>query len=255
MVVTEKARYWAVEDIFPGGRPKFENAEGVFMEKTYEDVKKYEDMKLRILNMSHSTIAGIGVLLGYRGNYGIYNAMQNKDIASLIQKIIDLVVKTVGKPKQMDPKTFAKAAIERLNNPNIPDDPMRIALNGSTKMHPRFLDTYFAGEEQGLSKEELKIALLPVAGFIRYTMALDDKGTAYNLEGDPQKALLEKCGREAKLGDAKSVSAFREIISNKDIMGKDLYSHDDTGKTLEAMVAKMLEGKGAVEKTLKEYLK
>ena len=78
MVVTEKARYWAVEDIFPAGRPKFEKAEGVFMEKSYQEIKKYEDMKLRILNMSHSLIAGLGVLLGYRGKYGIYNAMQEQ---------------------------------------------------------------------------------------------------------------------------------------------------------------------------------
>jgi fructuronate reductase len=255
MVVTEKARYWAVEDIFPAGRPAFEKAEGVFMEKTYEDVKKYEDMKLRILNMSHSTIAGLGVLLGFRGKFGIFNAMQNKELATLIQKIIDIVIKTVGSPKQMDPKAFAKAAIERLNNPNIPDDPMRIALNGSTKMLPRFLDTYYAGEEKGLSKEELNLILLPVAGFLRYTMGVDDKGVKYDLEGDPIKDLLVKCGSAAKLGDASSVSAFKELISNSAVMGKDLYSHGDTGKTLEGYTSKMLGGNGAVEKLLKELVK
>jgi fructuronate reductase len=255
MVVTEKARYWAVEDIFPAGRPKFEKAEGVFMEKTYEDVKKYEDMKLRILNMAHSTIAGIGVLLGYKGKYGIYNAMQKKEIAALIQKIIDIVIKTVGSPKQMDPKAFAKAAIERLNNSNIPDDPMRIALNGSTKMLPRFMDTYFAGEAKGLSKEELNYVLLPVAGFMRYTMGIDDKGEKYNLEDDPLKELLIKCGSNAKIGDKSSVSSFKELITHKDIVGKDLYKHGDTGATLESMIAKMLAGNGSVEKTLKEYVK
>jgi fructuronate reductase len=255
LVVTEKARYWAVEDIFPAGRPKFELAEGVFMEKTYQEVKTYEDMKLRILNMSHSTIAGLGVLLGFRGKYGIYNAMQNRELAALIQKIIDIVIKTVGKPKQMDPKEFAKAAIERLNNSNIPDDPMRIALNGSTKMLPRFMDTYFAGEEKGLSKEELNLVLLPVAGFIRYTLGVDDKGVQYALEDDPLKELLAKCGSAAKYTDAATISALRELISNKDIMGKDLYAHGDTGKTLEGYVVKMLGGNGSVEKTLKELVK
>ena len=138
----------------------------------------------------------------------------------------------------MDPKAFAKAVIERFNNPNIPDDPMRIALNGSTKMLPRFMDTYFAGQKKGLSEKELNLVLLPVAGLIRYTMGIDDQGIRYDLEGDPRKELLESCGAKAKLGDVASVAAFRELIAHKDIMGKDLYQHGNTGATLEEMVAK-----------------
>ena len=255
IVVTEKARYWAVEDIFPAGRPAFEKAEGVYMEETYEDVKKYEDMKLRILNMSHSLIAGLGVLLGYRGKYGIYNAMQDKDITELISRIIAIVIKTIERPKKMDPNEFAKAAIERLNNPNIPDDPMRIAFNGSTKMLPRFMDTYYAGLKKGLSKEELDAVLLPVAGFIRYTMALDDQGAAYGLEDDPRKDQLAACGSKAKLGDPGSVAAFKELIANKGIMGEDLYNFGDAGARMEEMVKQMLAGNGSVRKTIAEYLK
>jgi fructuronate reductase len=137
IVVTEKVRYWAVEDLFPAGRPALQDAEGVFVCPDYDDVKRYEDMKLRILNMSHSTIAGLGVLLGYRGKYGIYNAMQDKDMTAVIGKIIDLVIRTIDRPKGIDPRDFAKDAIARLNNPNIPDDPMRIALNGSTKSYSK----------------------------------------------------------------------------------------------------------------------
>jgi fructuronate reductase len=254
-VVTEKARYWAVEDVFPAGRPSFEKAEGVFMEKSYADVKTYEDMKLRILNMAHSTIAGLGVLLGFRGKFGICEAMKNREISELINRIIGIVLKTVGTPKQMNPETFAEDTVKRLKNPNIPDDPMRIALNGSTKMLPRFMDTYYAGEKKGIPRDELDLVLLPVAGFIRYTLGVDDKGETYALENDPMKDLLVKCGSSAKHGDPSTVSAFREIIGNRVIMGKDLYAHGDTGKMLESFVSKMLSGDGAVAKTLKEYVK
>jgi fructuronate reductase len=254
VVVTEKARYWALEDAFPAGRPAFEKAEGVFMESSHEQIKKYEDMKLRILNMGHSTIAGLGVLLGYSGKFGIYKAMQNPHLEQLIKNIISLVVETVDKPKQMDPVLFAQDAIKRLHNPNIPDDPMRIALNGSTKMAPRFMDTYYAAQQKGISRERLLQVLLPVAGFIRYTMGIDDNGNQFNLEGDPLKELLTACGSRAKHGDVSTVNAFKSLISHKDIMGKDLYSHGDTGTTLESLIAKMLAGKGAVEKTLKEIV-
>ena len=254
LVVTEKVRYWAVEDVFPAGRPSFEMAEGVFMEANYEEVKKYEDMKLRILNMSHSVIAGLGVLLGYRGNYGIYKAMQDREITDLINRIIDIVIRTIDRPKKLDPRDFAKAAIERLNNPNIPDDPMRIAFNGSAKMLPRFMDTFYAGQAKGVSPAELELALLPVAGFLRYTMGIDDQIQTYNLEDDPNKELLLACAAKAKIGDPSTAVAFSEIIGNKSIMGQDLYTLGETGATMQAMVGKMLAGPGAVRKTLHDYL-
>ncbi|HYH02847.1 MAG TPA: hypothetical protein VEC37_07080 [Bacillota bacterium] len=254
LVVTEKVRYWAVEDIFPAGRPRFEAAEGVFMEDSYEEVKKYEDMKLRILNMSHSLIAGLGVLLGYRGKYGIYNAMQDSELTDLIERIIAIVIKTVESPKQLDPKVFAKDALERLNNPNIPDDPMRIAFNGSAKMLPRFMDTYFAGQAKGLSQAELNAVLLPVAGFLRYTLGVDDQGEAYQLEDDPHKELLISCAAKANINDPESASAFRDIISYQAIMGQNLYQNNETGSTMESMLRNMLAGPGSVRKTLTAFL-
>lgn len=254
IVVTERTRYWAVEDAFPAGRPALENAVGVFMEDSYEQVKKYEDMKLRILNMAHSTIAGLGILLGYRGPYAIYRAMQDPDLRAVIERIINIVVDTVEWPRKMSPKDFARDTYIRLDNPNIPDDPMRIAFNASAKMLPRFMDTYFVGREKGMSEDALEIVLLPVAGFLRYTLALDDAGEAYNLENDPIKDKLMEVGQKAKLGDTASVAALAELIARADVMGKDLYAYGGTGKRLEALTAKMLAGTGAVRKTVKAAL-
>ncbi|MBD3346743.1 MAG: hypothetical protein GF401_16935 [Chitinivibrionales bacterium] len=253
VVVTEKARYWAIEDLFPAGRPDFETVDGVFVESDYNDVKKYEDMKLRILNMSHSVIAGLGVLLGYQGQYGIYRAMQDKDIRKLIDTIISIVLETVDAPRSMTPADFAKDTIERLNNPNIPDDPMRIALNASTKMKPRFMDTFFEGEKKGIPQEKLDCVLLPVAGYIRYALALDDQGKEYQLENDPIKDLIQSCGAQAQLGEPSSVHALKELIAHKS-MGKDLYTHGETGKKIEQMVKDMLEGPGGVRKKVQEVL-
>ena len=255
LVVTEKARYWAVEDLFPAGRPPFEKATGVFMEDSWEEIKKYEDMKLRILNMSHSVIAGLGVLLGYRGPYGIYKAMQDPELTTLIKKIISFVIQTIDRPKKLDPQAFAQDTFERLNNPNIPDDPMRIALNASAKMLPRFLDTYFAAREKGFSEDELDPVLLPVAGFLRYILGLDDQGEKYELEDDPRKDLLISCGRAAKLGQADSAAAFKELIALPDVMGKNLYTYGTTGERLEKMVGKMLSRPGAVREILAEMVK
>jgi fructuronate reductase len=254
VVVTEKVRYWAVEDRFPAGRPPLEDAEGVFMCPDHEDVKRYEGMKLRILNMSHSIIAGLGVLLGYRGKYGVYRAMQDKDVTGVIFKILDLVMRTVERPKGIDPRDFAKDTIIRLNNANIPDDPMRIAFHASTKMKFRFMDTYYAAQKQGIPDSELAVVLLPIAGFLRYTVGIDDQGVGFALEDDPIKARLAACGAAAALGDPSSATAFKDLISDPDVMGKDLYAHGNTGRDLERLVGKMLKGPGAVRATVSEAL-
>jgi fructuronate reductase len=254
-VVTERTRYWVVEDLFPCGRPEFEQAEGVIMEGRYEDVKKYEDMKLRILNMCHSVIGGLGVVLGYRGPYGIYRGMQDPDLRKLIDRVIDMVVQTIEAPRKMTPREFAKDTLERLNNPNIPDDPMRIALNGSTKMVPRFLHTYDAGEARRLKKLDLDLVLLPVAGFLRYTLGVDDQGKRYDLEGDPIKDVLMACGQKASLGDPKSASVFAGLISRPDVMGKDRFASGDAGRRIQDMAGRMLAGPGAARHTLQEFLK
>ncbi len=255
VVVTEETRYWAVEDVFPNGRPAFELAKGVFMCESFEEVKQYEDMKLRILNMSHSVIAGLGVLLGYRGNYGIYKAMQDKEIVDIINKIISIVIDTIDSPKKLNSRDFAKNAIERLINPNIPDDPMRIAVNASTKVLPRFMETFFEGRQKGISEDRLKVILLPVAGFLRYTLGIDDKGEKYELETDPLKDLFIECGKKVKVGDAASAKFFEPMISDKSVMGENLYHEGGLGAELEKLAGRMLEGKDSVRKTLQEYLK
>ena len=246
VIATERTRYWALEDSFPGGRPPLEKAEGVFMCENFDEVKKYEDMKLRILNMAHSTIAGLGVLLGYRGKYAIYKAMQDAELVKLIRKIIEIVIEVIEPPKNLSPKQFAEDTIVRLNNPNIPDDPMRIAFNASTKMLPRFMDTYFAAREKGIPVKRLEAILLPVAGFLRYTLGIDDAGEKFSLESDPLKDLMVECGAKAAIGAPESAKAFSPLISNESVMGKDLYNYGETGRNLEALAGSLLKRPGAV---------
>ncbi|PCJ62596.1 MAG: hypothetical protein COA79_03525 [Planctomycetota bacterium] len=255
VVVTEKARYWVVEDKFPAGRPPFENAEGVIMEESYEEVKKYEDMKLRVLNMSHSVIAHLGVLLGYRGNYGIFKAISDTDLKSLIDSIIVIVQNTIPNPNKMSVAKFAEETIERLFNENIPDDPMRIAFGGSAKMHPRFLETYFEAKEKGADDSDLIKLLLPVAAFIRYTVGIDDDGNEYELGDDPFLNLLKEAGNSVCIGKEETSDKIKEIISHEGIMGRNLFEDGNTGENLESLVKSMLKSKGSIRSTLQEINK
>ena len=103
------------------------------------------------------------------------------------------------------------------------------------------------------SDDELDIVLLPVAGFLRYCMGVDDQGETYDLEGDPIRERLIAAGRKAVFGDPASVSAFRELIGEKDVMGRNLFQYGNTGKRLLETTARMLNGPGAVRKTMKDF--
>ena len=60
-VTTEPFSQWVVEEAFPLGRPGWERA-GVTM---VDDVRPFEEMKLRLLNGAHSAIAYLGLLAGH----------------------------------------------------------------------------------------------------------------------------------------------------------------------------------------------
>ncbi|MGI6337539.1 MAG: hypothetical protein ACOXZM_10985 [Eubacteriales bacterium] len=249
VIVTEENRYWAIEDVFPGGRPEFDQAEGVFMCPNFEDVKKYEDMKLRILNMSHTTFATLGVLLGARGAYGIYKCMQDAKLVEIITEIMNIVRQIIKRPAGIDPSEFIADTFHRLNNPNIPDDPMRIALNGSTKILPRLMETYWEGKAKGICPGKLRVILKPAAGFLRYTAGVDDCGVEYQLEDDPIRDLLLECGAKAKAG-ADVKEAFRPLLSDAHIFGRDLFTEPETLDEVCRLTAAMFEGNGSVRKTV-----
>ena len=249
VIVTEENRYWAIEDVFPGGRPEFDRAKGVFMCPNFADVKKYEDMKLRVLNMSHTTFASLGVLMGYRGAYGIYKCMQEPRLVEIITQIMDIVKSIIARPAAIDPADFIADTFDRLNNPNIPDDPMRIALNVSTKITPRLMETYWEAREKGVDPAKLSVILLPVAGCLRYCTGIDDLGAEYKLEDDPLRDTLVACGEAAKAGKP-AVEAFKPLLESPAVFGRNLFEEKAVLDEICALTDSMLKGDGAVRKTI-----
>lgn len=61
-VACEPFRQWVIEDTFVAGRPQWENAGATLV----ADVVPFEEMKLRMLNGSHSFLAYLGYLAGYQ---------------------------------------------------------------------------------------------------------------------------------------------------------------------------------------------
>ncbi len=72
---------WVIEDKFPTGRPALEKVGVQFT----DDVDPYEQVKLRMLNASHSMLAFPGILIGHRI---VHLAMRDPNVSALLDQFL-----------------------------------------------------------------------------------------------------------------------------------------------------------------------
>ncbi|MGF7400532.1 mannitol dehydrogenase family protein [Thermoanaerobacterium thermosaccharolyticum] len=252
-VNAEKAQYLVIEDKFPNGRMKLEEAGVLLTDK--ETVEKVERMKVTTcLNPLHTALAIFGCLLNYKT---IADEMKDDCLRKLVEKIGYVEgMPVVINPKVLDPEEFIKEVIEvRLPNPYMPDTPQRIATDTSQKMGIRFGETIKSYiHRSDLDVNDLKFIPLVIAGWCRYLMGIDDEGNQMDLSPDPLLNDLKSHVSNIRLGDVESVKDnLRPILSNKEIFGLDLYEVG-LGEKVESYFKELISGTGAVRNTLKKYL-
>ncbi len=252
-VNTEEAQYLVIEDDFPNGRMKLEEA-GVFFTDR-DTVDKSEKMKVcTCLNPLHTTLAVYGCLLGYQS---IAEEMKDECLSKLIRKVgYEEGLPVVINPGIIDPKTFIDEVIgKRFPNPYTPDTPQRIATDTSQKVAIRFGETIKAyRDKENLDPEKLNFIPLVIAGWLRYLLGVDDKGTEMQLSPDPMMNELRAGLKRITLGHTKSVKkALVPILSDVKLFGLDLYEVG-LGEKVENYFMELIKGEGSVRDTLKKYL-
>ena len=252
-VNAEKPQYLVIEDRFPNGRPALEKA-GVYF-TTRDTVNDTERMKVTTcLNPLHTALAVYGCLLGYTK---IADEMADADLRALVEGIGAVEgMPVVTDPGIIEPRAFLKEVVEeRLPNPFMPDTPQRIATDTSQKVAIRFGETiksYIASDT--LDVRSLTFIPLAIAGWLRYLLAVDDRGEKMECSPDPMLATLQEALAGVELGKPESVRGRLDaILKNVHLFGVDLVQAGLSEK-IERMTASMLAGPGAVRKTLGEYL-
>lgn len=250
-VNAEIPQYLVIEDNFPNGRPPLEKA-GVYVTDR-DTVNKSETMKVTTcLNPLHTTLAVYGCVLGYTK---IYDEMKDTELVKLIEKIgYDEGMKVVVDPKILSPRDFIDEVInDRFSNPFIPDAPQRIATDTSQKVGIRFGETIKSYiNDDKLNVLDLTFIPLAISGWLRYLLGVNDNGETFELSGDPLLDELRSKIQNIKLGDSYN-GEIKSILQNKNIFGVDLVECGLSVK-IEEMFSKLISDKGAVRKTLKEYL-
>ncbi|WP_273793714.1 mannitol dehydrogenase family protein [Brucella anthropi] len=196
-VETEPFSQWVIEDKFCAGRPEWEGA-GVFF---VDDVAPYENMKLRMLNGTHSMIAYSAQL---SGKSFVRDVMTDPEHAALVRRHLAAAATTV-KGSSIDLDAYAGALAERFANPAIAHSTAQIAMDGTQKLPQRITTPALEALASGEAYRPFVFAL---AAWLAYLVRRGDDGRPVPLN-DPKAATLE-----AKLTDTDTSEAIiRQVAS------------------------------------------
>lgn len=133
LIATERFTQWVIEDRFMGPRPEWVGVEFV------PDVTPFEEMKLRLLNASHSYLAYAGINRGYQFVHeAVRDEELRKDILTLMK---EEVIPLLSIPEGFDPEAYADRLVERFQNDRLPHQLKQIAMDGSQKLPQRILSS------------------------------------------------------------------------------------------------------------------
>ena len=180
-IACEPFRQWVVEDNFVAGRPDWNVAGAEFV----ADVVPYEEMKLRMLNGSHSFLAYLGYLGGYDH---ISDTMTDEGYR---KAAFDMMMKaqapSLTMPEGTDLEAYAKMLIERFTNPSLKHKTWQIAMDGSQKIPQRLGGSLKYHLENG---SDFSWIAAGIAGWMRYVAAVDEQGNEIDVR-DPMAEQLK----------------------------------------------------------------
>jgi fructuronate reductase len=156
-VMTEPFRQWVIEDNFSSGRPDWEK----FGVEMVRDVRPFEEMKLRLLNGAHSSIAYLGLLAGHDT---VAKSFGDPAIRGFVQALWAEAAPTLPKDVGLDPGSYVAALTERFDNTALQHRNAQIGNDGSQKLPQRIIGSALDRLAGGAGADHLMLA---VAAWIR----------------------------------------------------------------------------------------
>ncbi|MEO5591349.1 MAG: tagaturonate reductase [Chitinophagaceae bacterium] len=233
MIMSEAYRLWAIET--SGKRTKeilsFSKADtGVVIA---DDIDKFRELKLRLLNGSHTFTCALAVQMGFTT---VKQAMEDELFCSFItQLMLEEIVPAIvdNKVSAEDGQQFASQVIDRYKNPFIEHHWLSIALQYSSKMKMRnvpVLQQYY--EKKAITPRRM------VLGFAAYLLFMKSEknreslftgnagGKKYTINDDKAAELYE-------LWRIDNTDNFvRSVLENVNLWGINLNSLPGFGKAV-----------------------
>lgn len=164
---------WVVEDNFVAGRPAYEQVGAIMT----DNVDAYENMKLNLLNASHTLLSYPSFLAGYRK---VDEALADQNIVTFIRDFMDKdITKYVPAPQGINLDEYKQTLIERFANKSVSDQIARLCFDGISKFPvyivPNIKKIFADGSDF------TRIAYL-LAAYRQYLkVRVDDKGNSFEI--------------------------------------------------------------------------
>ena len=151
-----------------------------------DDVRPFEDAKLRLLNGSHSAMACIGAVAGLPL---VSDCMAQAPLRDFIHGLMTHEIgPLLARPHWAD---YRDALLLRFANPHLQHSVHQIASDSSLKVALRWVPAAVAALQAGLPVTRLAFC---AAAWMRYCQGTDDAGQTYALS-DPNAATLQSTAR------------------------------------------------------------
>jgi sorbose reductase len=193
-LVAEEFSQWVIEDRFTDGRPALEEVGVAFS----DEVKLWEQVKVRVLNAGHLTLTYPALLLGYRE---VAEAMRDHQVPVLLDRFLDTVVlPLLDAPRGVDLVDYKNTVLERFSNEAMHDQLTRIASDSASKVTVFLTTTLQQVLERGTDH---RIPAFILASWSCVLQGKDDDGKTFDvteprldetarrllMSGDPYAAL------------------------------------------------------------------
>ncbi|QKJ58173.1 mannitol dehydrogenase family protein [Serratia fonticola] len=206
-VACEPFRQWVIEDNFVAGRPTWEQAGAELV----SDVLPFEEMKLRMLNGSHSFLAYLGYLAGYQH---ISDCMQDAHYVNAARHLMLAEQAPTLNTPGTDLEKYADSLLARYRNTALKHRTWQIAMDGTQKLPQRMLDSVRWHLANG---SDFDCLALGVAGWMRYVGGKDEQGQPIDISDPLREEIARRVANSAE-GEPR-VMALLQMTS---VFGRDL---------------------------------
>ena len=199
---TEGFTEWVLERRFAD--PTDEQALASAGVTVVDDVRPFEDAKLRLLNGSHSAMAYIGAVAGLP-------VIAQSIAQPVLQRLVHgLMTYEIGPHlSRQDWPTYRDALLTRFTNPELKHSVHQIATDGSKKILPRWVPPALDLLQHGQAFDRLAFV---AAAWMRYCLGEDEQGQPYAII-DPLSEQLQALARTHASDAAATVQALGTLAS------------------------------------------
>jgi fructuronate reductase len=217
-VICEPFRQWVIENRFAGPVPAW----ALVGAQVVDDAAPWEQLKLRMLNAAHSTLAYLGLRLGYRS---IADTVGDPVLLDVCRRLFaEDVVPSLDVPPGVDAIAYGQSVLARFANPALPHTTIQVAADGSQKIGPRLLRTVSDRAAQGATA---RWAALGAAGWALHVVdPVDAAGRPIEL-ADPRADEL----RDSTAG-LPVAEAVRRLVTDPSVTGDAAGNTDFTDRVV-----------------------